>query len=78
MPIKSAFSHGNTVVDWVMNIFKSFTLKWWEGSLFKYSMISLGIVIGATWPEIFAPLRPLFLGIFTLTALYVTRVWWKQ
>lgn len=66
------------VVDYTMNIFKSFMLKWWEGSLFKYSMISLGIVIGATWPEIFGPLRAVFLAIFILLALYISWVWWKQ
>ena len=61
-----------------MNIFKSFTLKWWEGSLFKWSMVSLGIVVGATWPEIFSPLRGLFLALFAVPALYVSWVWWKQ
>jgi len=61
-----------------MNIFKSFTLKWWQGSLFKYSMLALGILIGATWPEIFNPLRPLLLAVFALPALYISWVWWKQ
>lgn len=66
------------MLDYVMKIFKSFTLKWWEGSLFKYSMISLGIIIGATWPEIFAPLWVLFFVLFVVPALYLSWVWWKQ
>ena len=61
-----------------MNIFKSFTMKWWEGGLFKVSMISLGIVIGATWPEIISPLRALFLALFAVLAIYISWIWWKQ
>jgi len=61
-----------------MNPFKTFTLKWWQGSLFKYSMLSLGILIGATWPQIFSPLRSLLLAGFALPALYISWVWWKQ
>jgi len=61
-----------------MNLFKSFTLTWWQGSLFKWSMVSFGIVIGATWPEVFNPLRPLFLVIFAGPAVYLSWVWWKQ
>jgi hypothetical protein len=66
------------MLHWPMNIFKSFTLKWWEGSLFKWSMLSLGILIGATWPEIFLPWRALLGVLFALPSLYITWVWWKQ
>ena len=61
-----------------MNLLKSFTLNWWQGGLFKWSMVSLGIVIGATWPEFFSAWRWLFLMLFVFPALYITCVWWKQ
>jgi len=61
-----------------MNIFKSFTLTWWQGSLFKWSMVLFGIVIGATWPDLLSPWRPLLFLLFLLPALYVSWVWWKQ
>jgi hypothetical protein len=61
-----------------MNIFKSFTLKWWQTGLFKWSMLSLGIVIGAAWPQVFNPWRPELLVLFILPTLYISWVWWKQ
>ena len=61
-----------------MRLFKSFTLTWWQGSLLKISMVSLGIVVGATWPDVLAPARPLFSCLFLLPAAYVTHVWWRQ
>ena len=29
-----------------MNIFKTFTLKWWQTGIFKLGMLTLGIAIG--------------------------------
>jgi len=72
-PIGSIYLQNN-----LMNIFKSFTMKWWQGSLFKYSMIFLGIIIGATWPEVFSAWRSVLLVLFALPAIYLSWVWWKQ
>jgi hypothetical protein len=61
-----------------MNIFKSFTLKWWQAGLFKWSLVSLGIIVGATWPDVFNPMRiPLLILVF-VPGIYLTCVWWKQ
>jgi hypothetical protein len=30
-----------------VNIFKTFTLKWWQGALFKLGMWASGIAVGA-------------------------------
>ena len=61
-----------------MNIFKDFTLKWWQAGIFKLVQLSLGIVIGSTWPEFFKGWTPFLLVIFLISAGYVTYVWWKQ
>lgn len=61
-----------------MNPFKSFTLKWWQGSLLKIALISLGITIGATWQELFADWTGILLAIFLVLCGYITIVWWKQ
>ncbi len=61
-----------------MNIFKSFTLKWWQGSLFKISMIAGGLAIGAYWYQIFTPFLALLVVIAVIPGLYVSYVWWKQ
>ncbi len=61
-----------------MNILKTFTLKWWQGGLFKWGMLALGIAIGAYWHEYFIGyLRELI--VFAVVSLaYVTYVWAKQ
>jgi hypothetical protein len=61
-----------------MNIFKSFTLKWWQTGLFKWSMLALGILVGATWPDVFHAWRTVLLLVFALPGIYITWIWWKQ
>jgi hypothetical protein len=41
-----------------MNIFKDFTLKWWQAGIFKIALLSLGIAIGSIWPELFKGWTP--------------------
>lgn len=61
-----------------MNPFKSFTLTWWQGSLFKTALISLGIAIGANFSELFSEWTRVLLVLFFILAGYITIVWWKQ
>ena len=61
-----------------MNIFKSFTFKWWQAGLFKVALLSLGILIGATWPDVFFQWRSALLVVFALSTVYISWVWWKQ
>jgi hypothetical protein len=61
-----------------MNPFKSFKLTWWQGSLLKLSMVSLGLAVGSTWPEIFAGWREVLLVLFAVPAFCVSYVWLKQ
>jgi len=60
-----------------LNLFKSFTLKWWQGMLFKWSILALGIFIGMTWPDAFNALR-IVLMLLILPLFYITWVWWRQ
>ncbi len=61
-----------------MNIFKSFTLKWWQTGLFKWSLISLGLLVGSAWPDIFIHWRAVLWVLFVAPSIYLTCVWWKQ
>jgi hypothetical protein len=61
-----------------MNIFKSFTLKWWQGGLFKWGVFLLGIAIGAYWPAVFSAYIPVLLIIAVVFLAYITCVWLKQ
>ena len=61
-----------------MNIFKDFTLKWWQAGIFKAAMLSVGIIIGSTWPELFRGWTPFLFVLFFISGGYVTYVWLKQ
>ena len=61
-----------------MNVFKSFTLTWWQGALFKWGIFLFGIAIGALWPAVFNASIPTLIIIAVVSLAYVTYVWWKQ
>jgi hypothetical protein len=61
-----------------MNPFRSFTLKWWQVSLFKIAMVSLGLALGATWPQFFARWLTWFWLVFLAAGAYITFVWYRQ
>jgi hypothetical protein len=61
-----------------MNIFKDFRLKWWQAGIFKAALLSLGIIIGSTWPELFKGWTSFLFLLFIISVSYVTYVWWKQ
>lgn len=61
-----------------MNIFKNFTLKWWQAGLFKWGVFLLGIAVGACWPGIF---RAYIAALFVIAAAllsYITYIWLRQ
>jgi len=61
-----------------MNLFKTFTLKWWQTGLFKWGMLALGIAIGAYWHDFFDGYLPILIIVAVVSLAYVTYVWCKQ
>jgi hypothetical protein len=61
-----------------MNIFKTFTLKWYEISMFKLGMLALGIAIGAYWYQFFGSYLLILLVVTAVCLAYVTYIWWNQ
>ena len=61
-----------------INIFKRFTLKWWETGLFKWGMLALGITIGTYWHDFFGVYLPILVIVATVSLAYVTYLWCKQ
>ena len=59
-------------------LFRPITFTRWQAGLFKLSLISLGVVVGATWPGVFAGWRELLLVVFVVPAFYLTYVWFRQ
>ena len=60
-----------------MNPFKSYTLTWWQVGLLKVSMLALGLVVGATYPEAFATWIVFLWILFAIPAAYLTFVEFK-
>jgi hypothetical protein len=61
-----------------VNLFKTFTLKWWQAALFKGGILTLGIAIGSYWYQFFGQGLPALLLVAGVFLSYVTYAWWKQ
>ena len=61
-----------------MNLFKSFTLTWWQAALYKVGMLAFGIVVGTYWHELFASYLLPLIVVAMVSLAYVSYLWWKQ
>lgn len=53
-----------------MDIFKTWSFKWWEVALLKICLISLGIILGLYFFHALIGLMWLWLALFSATAVY--------
>lgn len=61
-----------------LNIFKTFTLKWWQGAMFKWGTLTFGIAVGAYWHDFLGAYLALLIAMAAVFLAYITYVWWKQ
>jgi hypothetical protein len=61
-----------------MNIFKTFTLTWWQTGLFKLGMLALGIAIGTYWHALFDGCLVILTIVAAVSLGYISYLWWKQ
>jgi hypothetical protein len=61
-----------------MDLFKTFTLKWWQGGIFKLGMWAAGIAVGAYWHNIFCGFLPDLIAIGAVCLAYIAYIWLKQ
>ncbi len=61
-----------------MDIFKSSTFTWWQVGLFKLSVATFSIAIGAYWRDVFLPYLTTIIVIAVTSGFYVGYVWFKQ
>jgi hypothetical protein len=61
-----------------MNIFKTFSLTWWQAAAFKVGLLGVGIILGAHWHEFFGGyLLPIGI-VAAVSLIYVSYVWLRQ
>ncbi len=63
---------------WKTTLFKPVTFVWWQLGLLELSLLSLGVIVGSTWPGAFVGWRDLLLVLFVVPAFYITYVWFSQ
>jgi len=61
-----------------MNLFKTFSLTWWQAASFKAGLLATGIVIGTYWHDLFSSYLLILIVIAAVSLAYVTYVWAKQ
>ena len=61
-----------------MNIFKTFTFKWWQAGVFKLGMLALGIAIGTYWRDVSGAYLLILITVAVVSLAYITYVWWRQ
>lgn len=61
-----------------MNLFKSYTYKWWQMGIFKIALLSIGITTGAYWSEIFSSYLNILIIIWIISAIYIMCISFKK
>jgi len=61
-----------------MNLFKDFTMKWWQVGLFKVCLLSFGIIIGIYFTQFFSAIVPLLWILVLVPGVYLGYVWYNQ
>lgn len=57
---------------------KPFTMQWWQTGIFKITLLSIGVVIGSIWPDVFGPQIVLLIILAIVGTLYLLFTWSKR
>ncbi len=61
----------------IKQLFARRAVAWWQVSVLKLTMLSLGLLLGAYFVDVVNEARLLLLGIFIIGAVYLTVAWWR-
>lgn len=61
-----------------MNLLKTTTWTWWQIGLLKWSVLLVGISLGAYWSDFFLPYAGLCLVAGLALGMYIAYLWLKQ
>jgi hypothetical protein len=53
-----------------MKLFRDYTFKWWQVSLFKIYLFSFGLAVGAYWPDFVGNLNIIWIPIIIILTVY--------
>lgn len=60
------------------NLFGPWTIRWWETSILKVTLIAFGVAVGSYWPGIFREYVTLLVIVFAIGAIYTIWTWYRQ
>ncbi len=61
-------------------MFKKYTFEWWQVGIIKLALLSLGIIIGTYWGDLFLENILLLWALFGISAIYLIKLvgdFWK-
>ena len=61
-----------------LNLFKSYSLTWWQMGILKLALLAMGAVIGAYWHEFFGANLVLLVVIAAIAGAYIMYATLKQ
>jgi hypothetical protein len=61
-----------------MKLTKTYSIKWWQGSIFKITMLALGVAVGAYWSDIFLVYFEELILIAAAGTLYLLLIVYKS
>jgi hypothetical protein len=53
-----------------MNLFKTYSFTWWQVGVLKLALLSIGVLIGARWPEFWNGLTTTVIGVAVVATAY--------
>ena len=53
-----------------MKLFREYTFKWWQVGLLKVYVVSIGLLLGAYFPETVLRYKNILLAIFVILMVY--------
>ncbi len=62
----------------MFDIFKQFTLEWWQAGIFKAALLSIGALLALYFPKPLKKLKPLLWIVAIACTLYIVVVWYGQ
>jgi len=55
-------------------MFKQYTFEWWQVSIIKIAALSLGIIIGSYWGDLFLENILLLWALFGVSTIYLIKL----